>query len=120
MKKYSTYAYAYGQPSKCTICKSIFHWDNNCPECRLPETSTQNKAENITLFTESVQRCYVENVLGETLSNAILDSGCTQTVCGESCLHCYIDTLCESDRNSIETSAVKRNSDLEMDKCIHL
>ena len=85
------------------ICKSICHWAHNYPECRLSETSTQNKAENITLFTESVQSCYMENFLGETLSNAILDTGCTQTVCGESWLQCYIDTLCESDRNSIET-----------------
>ena len=85
------------------ICKSIYHWANHCPEHRLPETSsTQNKAENITLFTESVQNCYIENFLGETLSNAILDSGCTQTMCGESWLQCYIDTLCESDRNSTE------------------
>ena len=71
---------AYGYPSKCMICKSIYYWANNCPERHLPETSTQNKADNITLFTESVQSCYIENFLGETLSNAVLDSGCTQCV----------------------------------------
>ena len=58
---------AFGYPSKCMICKSMYHWANNCPEHRLPEASTQNKAENITLFTESVQSCYVENFLGDTL-----------------------------------------------------
>ena len=41
----------------------------------------------------------------QTLSNAILYPGCTQTVCGESWLQCYIDTLCESDRSSIKTNS---------------
>ena len=59
-----------------------------------------SRGECITLFTESVQSCYIENFLGQTLSNAILDSGCTQTVHGESWLH--TNTLCESDRNSMK------------------
>ncbi len=79
---------AFGNTSKCAICQSIFHWARDCPD-----KLHQQEEVQITLFTSAVQDCYIESFVGETLSCAVLDSGCTQTVCGESWLQCYKDTL---------------------------
>ena len=45
---------------------------------------------------------YVENFSDETLSYAILDSGCTKNVCGNVWLQCYLDILNESDKSSAQ------------------
>ena len=33
---------------------------------------------------------------------AVLDSGCTKTVCGQEWLKCYIKSLCDDDRRKIQ------------------
>ena len=33
---------------------------------------------------------------------AVLDSGCTKTVCGQEWLKCYIESLCDDDRKKIQ------------------
>ena len=40
----------------------------------------------------------METLVGETLSMAVLDSGCTKTVCGENWLNCYLETLSDEDK----------------------
>ena len=50
----------------------------------------------------SVQIQLLEETMGtliiETLSMAVLDSGCTKTVCGETWLNCYLETLSDEDK----------------------
>ena len=76
---------------RCAICQSILHWARECPH-----NESNNPSENkVTLFTQEVPKCFIENFLGETLNLAVLESGCTKTVCGEEWLRCYIDTLSE-------------------------
>ena len=53
---------------------------------------------SITLFSQEMHECYMAKFVGETLNCAVLDSGCTKNVCGESWLTNYLDTLTESDR----------------------
>ena len=43
-----------------------------------------------------------ELFLGETLSYVILDSRCTKSVCSKVWLQCYLDTLNESDKSSVQ------------------
>lgn len=43
----------------------------------------------------------LNNLLGETIGYAILDSGCTRTVCGDKWLDTYLDTLSISERKSV-------------------
>ena len=43
----------------------------------------------------------MENFLGETLSCAVLDSGCTRTVCGNVWLSCCLDTLSDDEKQCI-------------------
>ena len=40
----------------------------------------------------------METLIGETLSMAVLDSGCTKTVCGETWLSRYLETLSDEDK----------------------
>ena len=45
--------------------------------------ASQEEDVQIILFSKPVQECYVKNFLGETLSYAVLDSGCIKSVCGK-------------------------------------
>ena len=37
-------------------------------------------------------------LIGEMLSMVVLDSGCTKTVCGETWLNCYLESLSDEDK----------------------
>ena len=74
----------YGRVSRCAIWQSIYHWFKDCPH------NVQGSNSKVTLFTQEVQKYYVQNVLGETLILAVLDSGCTKAVCRQEWLKYYI------------------------------
>ena len=42
-----------------------------------------------------------DRLLGETIGCAIVDSGCTKTVCGDLWLNTYLDTLSQKDRKAV-------------------
>ena len=86
----------YGRVSRCAICQSVYHWFKDCPH------NVQGSNSKVTLFTHEVQKCYVQNFLGETLNLAVLDSGCTKTVHGQECLKYYSESLCDDDRKKIQ------------------
>ena len=93
---------ANGFVTKCMVCRSIYHWVKDCPDRNAMYNACQEEEVHITLFSKTVQECYVENFLGETLSYAILDSGCTKSFCGRVWLQCYLDALNESDKSSVQ------------------
>ena len=65
--------------------------------------NVQGSNNKVALFMQEVQKCYVQNFLGETLNLTVLDSGCTKTVCGQEWLKCYyIESLCDDDRKKIQ------------------
>ena len=41
----------------------------------------------------------------EALSTAILDSGCTRTVCGQTWMNCYLDTLLKEESDQVVTES---------------
>ena len=59
----------------------------------------QSNENKVTLFTPEVQKRFIENFLGENLNLAVLDSGCTKTMCGEEWLNCYFDAFSRKSRN---------------------
>ena len=63
------------------------------------------------LFTDEVHNCYINEFVGETLNHAVLDIGCTKTVCGASWLDSYIKTLSECDQKKVVQS---KSESLEM------
>ena len=93
---------ANGFVTKCMVCRSIYHWVKDCPDRNAMYTACQEEEVHITLFSRTVQECYAENFSGETLSYAILDSGCTKSVCSRVWLQCYLDALNESDKSSVQ------------------
>ena len=93
---------ANGFVTKCMACRSTYHWAKDCPDRNAMYAASQEEEVHITLFSKPVQERYVENFLGETLSYAILDSGCTKSVFGKVWLQCYLDALNESDKSSVQ------------------
>ena len=91
MKKYPDNSF--GQTSRCAIYESIYHWVAECPHNHENQAKDAAKQADFELFSNAVQECYVEKLVGETLSCALLDCGCTKTVCGTFWLQCYKNSL---------------------------
>ena len=71
------------------------HWKNDFP--------------HFQIFTEElVQECYLDALVGETCSSALLDSGCIKTVRGTEWLRKYTSGLSEEDRKVIVKSKSNR------------
>ena len=52
------------------------------------------KKPALTMFTDaSIQKCYLEKLVGETFLSMLLDSGCTKTVCRKDWLEDYVKIL---------------------------
>lgn len=89
----------FGQPSRCKICQSTFHWWKNCPnkaeninvtESDVADNTSGTEECNVVLFTEAA---LTENEIFVVESHcaAVIDTACTKTVCGEKWLHQYMD-----------------------------
>ena len=50
-----------------------------------------------------------DSLLSETFNIAIMDSGCTKTVCGEAWLQYYIDSLSDCDKDKINIDRSKNS-----------
>ena len=91
--------YSEGNVSRCNICDRKFHWARKCPDAYENQSQdSRGRTETISLF-QSLNH-YANDMrvfVGETLSCAVLDSGCTQTVCGRKWLECYRDSLSNED-----------------------
>ena len=74
----------------------MYHWMKSCPDSY--ENQMKIKEEtNITLTGECM-----DTLIGETLSMAVLDSGCTKTVCNKTWLNCYLESLSSEELNNIK------------------
>ena len=87
-----------GQVTRCAICGSVNHWAVSCPDVQyFQETSGETYEDyehQVTLYqshllTDESMKIFV----AESFSCAILDSGATATVAGETWMNCYIDSL---------------------------
>ena len=96
---------------RCFKCGSIFHWANTCPDASRnakPKETKFNLLADIVDIPDTIDvlvgtnpRGDIKELLGECLGMAILDSGCSKTVCGETWFNCYLDTLSKKERDSI-------------------
>ena len=68
----------FGTQTKCRICQSINHWESKCPD---KETSDVNFMINEVVLHAS-NDVVLKILVAETWSCAVLDSGATNTVCG--------------------------------------
>lgn len=76
-----------GNVTRCRLCDSKFHWHQDC-------TVNPKGLDKITLFqAKDIDNEETRIFVGETLNCAVLDSGCSQTVCGKNWLKCFQESL---------------------------
>ena len=85
-----------GEITKCNVYGSINLWMKSCPGSY--ENQMKIKGEtNITLIGECI-----DTLIGETLTMAVLDSGCTKPVSCKTLLNCYLASLSSEVLNNIK------------------
>ena len=87
-----------GLPSRCVVCESIYHWAKDCPH---------NKKVNQTMFTKDIDIGTMNNFVHETLNQAVLDSGCSKTVCGEKWYKNFVESCSSKQRSEIKEKQCK-------------
>ena len=79
-----------GKLTRCNGCGSKFHWFMDCPDIDLVKERQQSDGnEEIVLEVAQVDNEKMKELVGETICCGFLDSACSQTVCGQSCLNCF-------------------------------
>ena len=89
-----------GRRTRCSNCESVNHWYADCPDIK-GNNSSQRDVQ-VTLF-QSIQeetKC-MQQFVGESLGAAVLDSGASKTVCGNTWMSCYIDALSLDEKASV-------------------
>ena len=81
--------------TRCAICESINHWAQDCPD---------KGSRDFNTLCCPYQSDYdhpnkLKNLVVESWNAAVLDSGASKTVCGQSWLDCYIESLNESNKS---------------------
>ena len=93
-----------GKPHLCHLCKSPKHYIRNCPE---------KKAEvNFSMFVgcaSSQADNNLQSLVNESKGYAILDSGCSTTVCGEKWLENFVESLSDEERFKIKIEPSAQN-----------
>ena len=91
--------------TKCFICKSAQHWARDCPNQNAEGPNSDSYFEeevHITLFAKGLRTEATNgNLLGETIGCAVLDSGCSRTVCSDKWLHCFIQSLDDEEKSRV-------------------
>ena len=100
-----------GQVSRCLVCDSKFHWARECPHSYESTYKKVEDSESVHLslfvgYTKGAQECSkLETLLTETKNAALLDTGCTTTVCGNKWLETYTESL-----SNLQQSKIKVNN----------
>ena len=96
----------YGNHLVCHVCRSIYHFAQNCPDKDLSYSTFYQDTEDIALFQNAPQqKSNIETMKGFTRDNfnmAVLDTGCNISVCGKEWLEAYVDGLTKEKRRRIK------------------
>ena len=92
-----------GSVMRCHNCESIKHFASACPHRKVEES---NLTLHITLLTGETNS-HQKEMVAETLGKGILDSACTKTVAGTSCLDQFFKCLDAKQQNLINKSEIK-------------
>ena len=91
----------WGKVSRCAICDSKYHWVAKCPHKSV--SAEKDEVVHVTLFAN--EESTPENFCFGT---AILDSGCTSSVCGKEWYDCFVDGLDDVAKDSVKESTSTR------------
>ena len=100
-----------GNYTICRRCRSIYHWVADCPHNTTEDRSsssyyTKNAEEEI--YIALLQSCTPKSndeiigLVAETLSKAVIDSGCSKTVAGENWFNDYLQSLSDDEIANIQ------------------
>ena len=85
----------HGVITRCTICYSKYHWMRDCPNSEKNQNSKCKNCQSVlhatqycphqeyTMLTKDIEIGAMNSFLNEAFNQAVLDSGCNKTVCGE-------------------------------------
>ena len=97
-----------GQVSKCVVCKSILHWARDCPHdterSKFGDVSGAESEVNFSMFVgcaSSEVNDKLNSLVSESSGCAILDCGCSRTVCGEFWLQNFVSNMSDFERSLI-------------------
>ena len=98
-----------GKVSRCLICESKFHWARECPDAyeRIEKSGTEDGSYEIihlALFvgyTTGERNSKLQTLIAESKGYAVLDTGCSTTVCGLKWYEEYLKDLSEFDRSKV-------------------
>ena len=96
-----------GSPLKCYKCDSIYHLAWECPKSMGKQSNANTKAGiNFSMFVGCASSQNNDNnlqkLVNESKGYAILDSGCSTTVCGEKWLNDFVKSLSDEERMQIK------------------
>lgn len=97
-----------GKPSTCVVCRSIYHYVRECPnasEKNYDKDRDNSHPVKFTCFvgcTADQENNKIQELVDETRGHAILDSGCSNTVCGEHWMSKFIENLSDEERGMIK------------------
>ena len=97
-----------GRPTtlRCYLCDSPQHLKHECPYNKQLRDLIEKKGKvNFAMFvgcTSNQAQNTLQTLVNESNGYAILDSGCSTTVCGEKWLSLFVETLSEEDRLKID------------------
>lgn len=101
-----------GQVTRCIICDSRFHWARSCPDAyenKQGDNDTGDHKETacLSLFLGYTgtggkdKGSKIQRLVEEAKGCAVLDSGCSTTVCGADWYGSFIQNLSDVERDSI-------------------
>ena len=97
-----------GKVSRCIICDSIYHWARDCPDAYENKYAGVNN-EPVNLFMGYVNDKEnddgfdrLQRLVNEASGYAVIDSGCSNTVCGSKWLEDHLNSLSDYERELIK------------------
>ena len=105
-----------GQPLQCHVCKSIAHFERNCPNRkRSGDTESAKRSDHFlapSVDDEGVVDCKISDIyVGDAFNHMILDTGCPH-VAGKIWVDCFFEGL-----SNEELKLVKKSSSTTKFKC---
>ena len=87
-----------GQPLQCRVCKSIAHFEHNCPnQKRNRDTEGTKRSDHFlasSMDVEGLVDCKISDIyVGDAFNHMILDNGCPHNVAGKIWLDCFFEGL---------------------------
>lgn len=90
---------------RCYACGSKFHYIKDCPDKdknQLNYSDGDSEVVHLSLFNSNEPSKKLQSLVAESLGFAVLDTGCSSTVCGMEWFDNYISNLSNYDQSKIE------------------